>query len=52
MSKAGVPSEIAERVMGHAQKGVAGVYDRHDYRDEKAQALKKLASQVRAILSR
>jgi integrase len=50
MSKAGVPSEIAERVMGHAQKGVAGVYDRHDYRDEKAAVLKKLAALVARIV--
>jgi integrase len=50
MSRAGVPSDIAERVMGHAQKGVLGVYDRHDYRPEKAAALKKLAATVRVIL--
>jgi integrase len=52
MSRSGVPSEIAERVMGHAQEGVLGVYDRHEYRDEKAEALRKLASVVRSILNR
>jgi integrase len=50
MSRAGVQSEIAERVMGHAQQGVEGVYDRHDYRQEKAHALKKLAGLVELIL--
>ena len=40
MSRAGVPGEIAERVLGHAIQGVEGVYNRHDYRDEKAGALR------------
>ena len=39
MSRAGVRPDIAERVLGHAQGGVLGVYDRHQYRDEKAHAL-------------
>jgi integrase len=50
MSRASVNSDIAERVMGHAQEGVKGVYDRHEYRDEKAHALKKLAGLVELIL--
>jgi hypothetical protein len=29
--------------MGHAIEGVEGVYDRHSYREEKADALKRLA---------
>ena len=36
MSRAGVQPHIAERVLGHVQPGVAGIYDRHSYRDEKA----------------
>lgn len=43
MSRAGVLSEHAERVLGHAIRGVEGVYDRHSYREEKAEALRKLA---------
>ena len=50
MSRAGVRPDVAERVMGHAMKGVEGVYDRHDYRDEKAHALEKLAGLVGLIL--
>src|SRR5262249_11247667 len=42
LSRAGVSSEHAERVMGHAIGGVEGVYDRHSYRDEKAEALARL----------
>jgi integrase len=50
MSRAGVNSDIAERVLGHAMQGVKGVYDRHDYRGEKAMALRKLAGLVDLIL--
>jgi integrase len=50
MSRAGVRPDIAERVMGHVQPGVAGVYDRHAYFDEKADALAKLAALVNAIV--
>ena len=39
MSRAGVRPDIAESVLGHAQGGVLGIYDRHQYRDEKAHAL-------------
>ena len=51
MSRAGVRSDVAERVMGHAIEGVEGVYDRHHYRDEKADALKRLAGLVERIVS-
>jgi integrase len=50
LSRAGVNSDIAERVMGHAIAGVEGVYDRHQYRDEKADALKRLAQQIMDIV--
>ena len=50
MSRAGVLSEHAERVMGHAIPGVEGVYDRHEYREEKAHALRALAGLLANIL--
>ena len=37
--------------MGHAIKGVEGVYDRHQYRDEKADALRRLAALVEIIIN-
>ena len=49
MSRAGVRPDIAERVLGHAIKGVEGVYDRHSYREEKAHALVALASLIENI---
>ena len=50
MSRAGVSSEHAERVMGHVIPGVEGVYDRHAYFDEKAIALAKLAALIERIV--
>jgi integrase len=51
LSRAGVRPDIAERVMGHAIAGVEGVYDRHSYRDEKADALRRLASLIETIIN-
>src|SRR5262249_37095253 len=51
LSRAGVSSEHAERVMGHAIGGVEGVYDRHSYRDEKADALARLAALIDGIVN-
>jgi integrase len=50
MSRVGVSSEHAERVLGHAIGGVKGVYDRHAYFEEKANALAKLAALIDDIL--
>jgi integrase len=52
MSRAGVDSEIGERVLGHAIPGVRGVYDRYEYLDEKRDALERLAKLVAAIVTR
>jgi integrase len=51
MSRAGVRPEIAEKVLGHVAGGVEGVYDRHSYRDEKRDALARLATLVDGIVS-
>jgi integrase len=50
MSRAGVRPDIAERVLGHAIGGIAGVYDRHRYDAEKADALNKLAHLSETII--
>jgi integrase len=50
MSRAGVRADVAERVLGHEQPGVAGIYDRHSYVTEKAHALKALAGLIDSIL--
>ena len=50
MSRAGIRPDIAERVLGHAIAGVEGVYDRHQYRDEKSDALRNPAGLVSSII--
>jgi integrase len=51
MSRAGVQSEHAERVLGHAIGGVEGIYNRHTYDAEKADALRKLAALIERIVT-
>ena len=51
MSRAGVLSEHAEKVLGHVVKGVEGVYDRHGYDHQKADALTKLAGLIELIIN-
>jgi integrase len=51
-SRAGVSSDIAERVLGHVIPGVAGVYDRHSYTAEKADALNELSGLMFTIVNK
>ena len=51
MVRAGVRPDIAERVLGHAIQGIARVYDRYSYLDEKGDALERLAWLVTEIVS-
>jgi len=51
MSRAGVSSEHAERVLGHVIGGVEGIYDRHQYDHEKADVLAKLAALINTIIN-
>lgn len=50
MSRAGVDSNVAERVLGHVIPGVRGVYDRHAYEKEKRDALGRLAMLIDHVL--
>lgn len=51
LSRAGVRPEIAERVLGHAIGGIEGVYDRHDYLEERGAALRALAGVIHRIIA-
>jgi integrase len=51
MSRAGVPTDHAERCLGHVIGGIRGVYDRHEYHAEKAKAFEALAALVERIVS-
>ena len=50
LARAGVLTEVAERVLGHVQGDLIETYNRHAYVDEKAAALKKLAALIEAIV--
>jgi integrase len=49
MSRAGVPSDHAERAIGHVIGGIRGIYDRYAYRAEKLQAYEALARLIDRI---
>jgi integrase len=51
MSRAGVPSDHAERCLGHVIGGVRGVYDRHTWESEMADAYEKLARLIEEIVT-
>ena len=51
MSRAGVPTDHAERCLGHVIGGVRGVYDRHEYLEEKRLGFEALAGLVERIVT-
>jgi integrase len=51
MSRAKVPTDHAERCLGHVIGGVRGTYDRYEYLDEKRNALRALAMLVERIIA-
>jgi len=52
MSRAGVPSDHAERVLGHTMGRIRSIYDRHAFVDEKRKALEALAAELRRIVGK
>jgi integrase len=51
MSRAKVPTDHAERALGHVMGGVRETYDRYEYLDEKRAAFDALAALVSRILN-
>ena len=51
MAEIGVADNIAEQVLGHAIRGVHGIYNRHAYFEEKGDALLRLARLVESIVN-
>ena len=47
----GAPSDHAERCLGHVIGGVRGIYDRHSFRGEMAEAYEKLAALIADIVA-
>ena len=50
MSRAGVRPDVAERCLGHVVGGVEPIYDKHSYGPEMAEALRRLAALLAAII--
>ncbi|MBX3515571.1 MAG: integrase arm-type DNA-binding domain-containing protein [Rhodospirillales bacterium] len=50
LSRLRVPFEVAERVLGHVQGGVAAHYDHHAYLDEKRGALEAWARHIESLI--
>jgi integrase len=50
LAELGVNDIVAELVLGHKIKGIAGVYNRHSYDVEKRQALEKWENKLRKIV--
>ncbi|QTH63358.1 tyrosine-type recombinase/integrase [Psychrosphaera ytuae] len=50
LSELGTPSDIAERCLNHKITGVEGVYNRHDYFDDRKKALQKLSEVIEPFL--
>ncbi|NYT66797.1 site-specific integrase [Alcaligenaceae bacterium] len=46
LASLGVPGHVAERCLNHKLKGMEGIYNRHDYFDERKEALELLAKKV------
>ena len=50
LAQQGTLGHVAERCLNHKLKGVEGIYDRHDYFEERREALNKLAQRVSNIV--
>jgi hypothetical protein len=51
LSKLRIDRDIREAVLRHTRPGVEGVYDRHDYLDEKRNALERWAGSISDLSS-
>jgi integrase len=51
LSRAGISPDHAERCLGHVIPGIRGVYDKHEFLDEKRHAFKALAHQIDLIVN-
>jgi integrase len=49
LSRAGISPDHAERCLGHVIAGIRGIYDRHEFFDEKRHAFEALAHQIELI---
>ncbi|WP_367278121.1 tyrosine-type recombinase/integrase [uncultured Photobacterium sp.] len=50
LARLGVQGHVAERCLNHKVKGVEGIYNRHDYLDERREALELLAKTLKPLI--
>jgi integrase len=50
LSQLKVPEEVREALLAHVRPGIAAVYDRHNYLDEKRDALMQWGARLRSIV--
>jgi integrase len=50
MAKFGISHVIAGKILNHTDSGISAVYDRHDYLQEKTDALNKWADELKKII--
>ena len=51
LSEVGTAGEVAERCLNHKLKGVAGIYDRYDYLNERRKAHNKVAAKIGHLIT-
>ena len=51
LAQLGVPGHVAERCLNHKLKGVEGIYNKHDYYEERREALERLVEKVVSLES-
>jgi integrase len=52
LSRLKVAEEVREAILAHVRPGIVGVYDHHDYLEEKREALELWAARLREIVKR
>ncbi|MGY5798410.1 tyrosine-type recombinase/integrase [Rheinheimera faecalis] len=50
LAQIGVPGHIAERCLNHKLKGVEGIYNKHDYFEERNEALRLLSLKTKTLI--
>ncbi|MEN3160319.1 tyrosine-type recombinase/integrase [Alkalimonas sp. NCh-2] len=50
LAQLGVPGHVAERCLNHKLRGVEGIYNQHDYFEERREALALLADKLESII--
>ena len=51
LAKQGTLGHVAERCLNHKLKGVEGIYNQHDYFEERKEALNTLSKSLQTIIN-